>query len=239
MGQWRYSSTILDPSTRWTLVVTFTPSPLYVLVKRPPYPLDRSLGRPQSRSGLCGVEKALSPAGTQSLAVPPAARRYTYWKIRNVFPTRDLMVAAVTCWNRIAWTSSASDAMWRRVFSLAVTTVSEKGAAYVFGAKFRRSNFLWIGSNSLKITVFQNMTSCSPVNRCQRLGGKRRWIHIQGINLTNVIVCLFLSFLSLFLPSFHSFTLSMRLCNELKNVKFHTKTDQRSALCLLSCFTNT
>jgi hypothetical protein len=86
------------------------------------------------------------------------------------------------------------------------------------------------------------MTPLSPVNRYQRLGG-RCWIHLQGINLTVVIVCLFLSFfLSLILSfptflllSFHSFTLSMRLCHGLKNVKFWTKTDQLSALCLWSC----
>jgi hypothetical protein len=39
--------------------------------------LDRRLGGPQSRSGRCGEENNLAPAGIRTPAVQPIARRYT------------------------------------------------------------------------------------------------------------------------------------------------------------------
>jgi hypothetical protein len=39
MGEWRYSSIILDLSTRWRWVVIFTPRPLYLRGKSPRHPL--------------------------------------------------------------------------------------------------------------------------------------------------------------------------------------------------------
>jgi hypothetical protein len=56
MGEWRYSSIILELRTRWKWVVSFTPRPLYPL-----YPVNRRLGEPQSRSGPYGVEKNILP----------------------------------------------------------------------------------------------------------------------------------------------------------------------------------
>jgi hypothetical protein len=56
MGEWRYTSTILDLGTTWRWVVSFTPLQLY-----PRYLLDRRLGGPQRRSGCCGGEKNLLP----------------------------------------------------------------------------------------------------------------------------------------------------------------------------------
>jgi hypothetical protein len=62
MGEWRYSSIILNSGNRWGLVVSFKPQPLYHQGNCPQYSLDRRLGRPQSQSGLCGEEKDLAPA---------------------------------------------------------------------------------------------------------------------------------------------------------------------------------
>jgi hypothetical protein len=61
MGEWRYSSTIIDLSIRWRWVFSFTPRPLYPRGKRPRYPLDRRLAGPQSRSERCVAEKYLMP----------------------------------------------------------------------------------------------------------------------------------------------------------------------------------
>jgi hypothetical protein len=61
MGEWKYSATILDLSTGWRWVVSFTYRPLYPRGKNPRCPLDRRLGGPQSRSGLWGEEKNLLP----------------------------------------------------------------------------------------------------------------------------------------------------------------------------------
>jgi hypothetical protein len=52
--EWRHNSTILVLGSRWWWVVSFTPRPLYSRGKSPRYPLDRRLGGPQNRSGLCG-----------------------------------------------------------------------------------------------------------------------------------------------------------------------------------------
>jgi hypothetical protein len=45
---------ILGLGIRWRWVVSFTPRPLQPLGKSPWYPLDRRMGRPQSRSGRSG-----------------------------------------------------------------------------------------------------------------------------------------------------------------------------------------
>jgi hypothetical protein len=60
MGEWRYSSTFLDPGTRCKRVVIFRPVPLYPRGKGPRYPLDRRLGGAQRRSGRCGEEENLA-----------------------------------------------------------------------------------------------------------------------------------------------------------------------------------
>jgi hypothetical protein len=52
---------IRDLGTRWRWVVSFTPRPLYPQGNSPWYPLDRSLGGPQSRSGRGGEEKNSQP----------------------------------------------------------------------------------------------------------------------------------------------------------------------------------
>jgi hypothetical protein len=43
--------------------------------KSPRYSLDRRLGRPRNRSGRCGEEKLLAPAGNPTPAVQPVSRR--------------------------------------------------------------------------------------------------------------------------------------------------------------------
>jgi hypothetical protein len=48
---------VLELGTGWRWVVSFTPRLLYPQGKSPWYPLDRSLGGPQSRSGRGGEEK--------------------------------------------------------------------------------------------------------------------------------------------------------------------------------------
>jgi hypothetical protein len=51
----------LDLGTRLRWVVSFMPRPLYPQGKSPGYPLDRRLGRPQSRSGRGGEEQNSQP----------------------------------------------------------------------------------------------------------------------------------------------------------------------------------
>jgi hypothetical protein len=68
MGEWRYSSTILNLGSRWKSVVSFTTLPLYLRC-----PLDWRLGGSQSRCGHWRKEKYLSPAGNRTPAVRPVA----------------------------------------------------------------------------------------------------------------------------------------------------------------------
>jgi hypothetical protein len=65
MGEWMYSSTILDLGTRWMAMVSFTPQPLYPRGKSPRYKLYRRLGGPQSRSGHYREEKILPLLGIE------------------------------------------------------------------------------------------------------------------------------------------------------------------------------
>jgi hypothetical protein len=92
MGEWRYSSIILDLGTRWRWVVSFTTLPRYPRGRGPRYPLDRRLGEPQSRSGRCGEEKNLALPG-----IEPVARRYTDWAIPTAehWSLRDRQICSV------------------------------------------------------------------------------------------------------------------------------------------------
>jgi hypothetical protein len=49
--------------------------------KSPPYPFDRRLSGPQSRSGGCGKEKNLDPARIRTLAVQFVCRHGTAWSM--------------------------------------------------------------------------------------------------------------------------------------------------------------
>jgi hypothetical protein len=78
MGKWRYSSNILDASTRWRGVVSFTLRPLY--------PRERTLCTFWIRDwvGLRAVLDAVEsreihcPGGNRTPAVQPVAHRYTF-----------------------------------------------------------------------------------------------------------------------------------------------------------------
>jgi hypothetical protein len=59
MGEWRYSSTILDLGTRWRWVVSSMSLPLYPWRNSPWYPLDRRPRGLQSHSVCCGEKENL------------------------------------------------------------------------------------------------------------------------------------------------------------------------------------
>jgi hypothetical protein len=61
MGEWRYSSKILDLGTKWRLVVSLKLRPHYSQRKKPRYLLDRRLVGPESRSERYRIEKNLIP----------------------------------------------------------------------------------------------------------------------------------------------------------------------------------
>jgi hypothetical protein len=69
MGEWSYSSAILDLGTRWRRVVGFKPPSLYPQGKCPQYQLNRRLGGAQSRSGRYEEEKCFASAGSRTPAV--------------------------------------------------------------------------------------------------------------------------------------------------------------------------
>jgi hypothetical protein len=76
IGEWRYSSTILDLGTKMEvsgqLHVPAASTPHGR--KNPQYPLDRRLGGPQS----CGCgQQILARVGNKTPAIQPITRRYT------------------------------------------------------------------------------------------------------------------------------------------------------------------
>jgi hypothetical protein len=79
--EWRYSSTILDLSTRWRQVVSFMHLPFYPWGKSPQYPLDRMLGGPKYQSGCRGEEKNLALAGNLTPAITVPAVNFQVSKI--------------------------------------------------------------------------------------------------------------------------------------------------------------
>jgi hypothetical protein len=71
-GEWRCNSTILIFGTRQSELASFMIQSLYHRGRIPLYPLRRSLGGPQNRSGLF-----LYLAGNLTRTVQPAAHVYT------------------------------------------------------------------------------------------------------------------------------------------------------------------
>jgi hypothetical protein len=63
-------------------VLSFTPRPLYPGGKSSRCPLAKRLGGPQCRSGRCGEDKNLSPAGNRTRVVQPVDRRYQFGHVR-------------------------------------------------------------------------------------------------------------------------------------------------------------
>jgi hypothetical protein len=71
MGEWMYSSSIPDFSTRWKWVVSFTLRPLCPGEIATSTHWIGEWGGLQSQSGHCGVEKNLTPAGNGTPVVQP------------------------------------------------------------------------------------------------------------------------------------------------------------------------
>jgi len=90
---------ILNLGIRWGWVVSFTPRPLYPQGNSPWYTLDRSLGRPQSRSWRGGEEKQIPslplPGIEYRLSIPELSH-YTAWAILVVFPAAFIELGPVT-----------------------------------------------------------------------------------------------------------------------------------------------
>jgi hypothetical protein len=85
MGEWRYSSTILDIGTRWRWVVSFTPLPLNPRGKTLRYPLDRRLDAVEERQILNCRE---SKPGRR-------ARRYTGSLVIRLFVKIEVPMAVI------------------------------------------------------------------------------------------------------------------------------------------------
>jgi hypothetical protein len=115
MGEWRYSSTILDLGTRWMWVVSFTPRPLDPREKSPWYPLDRTLGRPQSRSGRCEEEKhLLSRPGVEPHAVQPVAHRCTNWATSTHYSIVANILRRISAQIKL----NHNQILWSRIYSI-------------------------------------------------------------------------------------------------------------------------
>jgi hypothetical protein len=83
MGEWRYSSTILDLGTRWMCVASFKPLPLYPRGYRPPGThWTGSWVGPRAGLNAVGKRKILHSRGSNP---GRPARRYTDWAIPTLF----------------------------------------------------------------------------------------------------------------------------------------------------------
>jgi hypothetical protein len=88
MGERRYSSIILDHSTRWMWMVSFMPHMLYLWERSPWYPLARRLGEPQSQSGCHGYREnslASTKSQTQLPSPHPIAIMTVLSRLSDVF----------------------------------------------------------------------------------------------------------------------------------------------------------
>jgi hypothetical protein len=129
MEEWRYSSIFLVVGTRWGWVVSFTPLPLYSRGKSTRYPLDRSLGGPQSRSGRSGEGKKSSIAENRSRTFQPVARHYTDWAI----PTHGWYLCCMCSGGQCVWTVNFTwcQGCWPGVKSKFLSCGSPKSTPWV------------------------------------------------------------------------------------------------------------
>jgi hypothetical protein len=70
MGEWRYSSTILDLDAVWRRIATFMPQPLYLKGNSAQYSFGRRMGVSQCLSGNYG-EKILPLPGIETRLFTP------------------------------------------------------------------------------------------------------------------------------------------------------------------------
>jgi hypothetical protein len=73
MGEWRYSSTILDLGTRWGVSGQLHAPAVLPPAKLSSVPFDMRLGGPQSRCGCYGEEENLASAWNRTPTVEPVA----------------------------------------------------------------------------------------------------------------------------------------------------------------------
>jgi hypothetical protein len=85
VGEWRYSSTIVDFGTKWRWVVSFSHRPLYKRGRSFRYPLDSTYGgwAPEPVWALRNRKKISCVSGNRTPAVQPVAHRYTNWSTRG------------------------------------------------------------------------------------------------------------------------------------------------------------
>lgn len=83
MGACRYSFIVIYLGTRWRWLVSSTPLPPYSLGKSPRFPLDRSLGEPQSRLWTLSRTETSNTLKGNRTQIPrlfqPVAHHYAYW----------------------------------------------------------------------------------------------------------------------------------------------------------------
>jgi hypothetical protein len=99
LGEWKYSFTILDLTSRCSWVVSFTPRTLYSGERAPRYPLDRRLSGARNRSGRCGEKKDLCPAGIEPgffspypVAIPTELSRLCPYHLLHIFNSRECLL---------------------------------------------------------------------------------------------------------------------------------------------------
>jgi hypothetical protein len=77
MGEWMYSSAILNFGAIWRRVVSFTSLALYLRGNSPDTHCVGGWVGPRTSLEVMEKRKTLAPAENQTLAVHPIARRYT------------------------------------------------------------------------------------------------------------------------------------------------------------------
>jgi hypothetical protein len=83
MGEWMYSSTIIDLGTRWRWVVSFMPRPLYPDEKAPVTHWIGGWITPELVWTLLSGEKYLALARSRTPAAQHVAHHYIDWAIRE------------------------------------------------------------------------------------------------------------------------------------------------------------
>jgi hypothetical protein len=143
MGEWRYSSTILDLGTRWRWVVRSRPG-RFTFRKEPRYPLDRSLGGSQSWFGRCWVQKR--PCSCQKsnlglLASSPLLYRLSYTYSCSLVSMEQMRN---TCTRTLSTGNSTAKSPWKTTHTQAgyIKWFSDKRSLkFSSGFKLPRTNF--------------------------------------------------------------------------------------------------
>jgi hypothetical protein len=157
MGEWRYSSTILDLGTIQRSVVSFMSQPLFPWGKSPQYLMDRKLVGPQSQYRHCRIEKNFF----HCQELNPSHPAHSILLCQLSYPSSQWNVCC-SCWNPMRGNDSEfpteSDAFDQHAKETIILNLQDYGCYYMLESvheTLRQPYFLSLNCCNKQLQVYR------------------------------------------------------------------------------------